>query len=518
MTIHQQLSYLAKLGLARHPFPVAPDDENFFASAYTEQVIAELVHGIEARKGFMVLSGDVGLGKTTITRRVLRILERQGVQTSLVFHTSLKDVDLLREINRDFGLHDTGALSDGDQLGDQLQQLNEFLLNQYHHKKNCAIIIDDAQNLDRSSLELVRMLSNLEADQQKLVQILLVGQTELAATLKSRMLRQLNSRIVIHKIVRAMSPEELRHYVLFKLSTAGNNGRISLTRPAFRRLHRCTKGNYRRLNMLMDRCLYALCNSASRCINRQIVNVSHADLSPHPRHFFRRPVALAASILVPIMIATGSWGLHLHTGRRVSARTPDGEQRFKVPRASVTSIHSQSIDNEVIRHLPGPENKTRPASVDSAVEDFLNVYQLGQYTAEFQSAIRAGTMDVLAQRIYRERGFQLVQLPAVPDSIRKRYGALAFPLSSQQQPTWLLFWRPQLKLKRFYYKYHGQEIFELQERFARLKLYRFKLDGIVGTRLMQAVINFQEQKGLHVTGFPDPATLFWLYHQQKERA
>ena len=97
-------SYLSSLGLTRHPFPVAPDDECFYVSERIEQIIAEIVHGICTRKGFMVLSGDVGLGKTTITRRILHILSDKSVHTSLVFHTSLKDVDLLREINRDFGI------------------------------------------------------------------------------------------------------------------------------------------------------------------------------------------------------------------------------------------------------------------------------------------------------------------------------------------------------------------------------------------------------------------------------
>jgi general secretion pathway protein A len=91
------------LGFEHNPFPVAPDDANFYLSSSIEEIIEEIVHGICARKGFLMLTGDVGLGKTTITRRILKILETKQVCTSLVFHTSLKDVDLLREINRDFG-------------------------------------------------------------------------------------------------------------------------------------------------------------------------------------------------------------------------------------------------------------------------------------------------------------------------------------------------------------------------------------------------------------------------------
>ena len=134
---NQISAHLTHFGLLQNPFPVAPDDANFYLSDTIDEIIAEIVHGITARKGFIMLTGDVGLGKTTITRRVLRILESKAVHTSLVFHTSLKDVDLLREINRDFGLPVDGA-DGGFQLGDQLQQLNDFLVAQYGQGNNSA--------------------------------------------------------------------------------------------------------------------------------------------------------------------------------------------------------------------------------------------------------------------------------------------------------------------------------------------------------------------------------------------
>ncbi len=108
---------------------------------------------------------------------------------------------------------------------------------------------------------------------------------------------------------------------------------------------------------------------------------------------------------------------------------------------------------------------------------------------------------------------RLVQLKSVPNSIRQRYGALAFTVARHQQPMWLLFWKPQMELKRFQRNYRGVEIKMLQQRLADLKLYRYKIDGIVGGRLIRAVAAFQSQKDLVVTGFPDEATLFWLCHQ-----
>ena len=196
----EEQTHLEYFGFSQNPFPVTPDDENFYYSESIEQIIIELVHGIIARKGFMILTGDIGLGKTTISRKILHILAQKDVETSLIFHTSCQDVELLSEINWDFGLH-----PDTLNFSDQMRLLVDFLLEQNYEGKNCAIIIDDAQNLSTESLELIRMISNLEADHQKLVQILLIGQPELLDKLESQDLRQLKSRIIINKKVAPLS-------------------------------------------------------------------------------------------------------------------------------------------------------------------------------------------------------------------------------------------------------------------------------------------------------------------------
>ena len=203
MELQEEMAYLKYFGLEVNPFPVAPDVEHFFLSRDIDRLITEIVHGIVTRKGFMALTGEVGLGKTTISRKIMKILEEKGVQTSLVFHTSYQDVELLRAINRDFGL-----LVDTLEFGDLMNVLQDFLLGQNMEGRNCAIIIDDAQNLSPESLELVRMISNLETDRQKLVQVLLIGQPELMEKLDSPELRQLKSRIIIKQEARPLPPEE----------------------------------------------------------------------------------------------------------------------------------------------------------------------------------------------------------------------------------------------------------------------------------------------------------------------
>jgi len=138
-TVCESTPYLNFFGLNQNPFPVAPDNLNFYISDNIDQILSNLVHGIVSRKGFMVLTGDIGLGKTTISRRIINILEKKGVETSLVFHTTYQDVELLKEINRDFGLK-----SNSQSYSDQMKLLSQFLLNQNRRGRNCAIIIDDA--------------------------------------------------------------------------------------------------------------------------------------------------------------------------------------------------------------------------------------------------------------------------------------------------------------------------------------------------------------------------------------
>jgi len=505
--------HVKSLGLKCHPFPVAPDDKHFYISSYFEQLIGEIVHGISARKGFMVVSGDVGVGKTTIARRILRILAAQTVRTSLVFHTSLKDVDLLREINRDFGLAPL-APDSGHHLGDYLQQLNAFLLSQFRVGKICAIIIDDAQNLDRDSLELVRMISNLEANQQKLVQILLVGQTELITRLGSHAMRQLRSRIVIRKVVRSLSREEMRNYIRFKLSCAGDNGRIAVTRPAFSRLYNRTRGNLRQLNLLMDRCLYAICRRCEARIDYATVGLADADLNPGIYRLRKRVLVTTVSLLLPLALVVGSWGLHPEVIRASTAAVAPVARRFKIPQPPEGAPAHKPADMRAVAQTD--EKTPNPAKADPAVNAFLRIHQLERYAADFQSALDKGRLGAIAQRIFGETGLQLVQLQMLPNRIRRRYGALAFTVGHNQQPVWLLFWRPQLALKRFQKNYRGREIETLQQRLAAMDLYQADVDGIVGSRLIHAVAAFQKQSGLDVTGFPDDETLFWICQQGDE--
>ena len=269
--------------------------------------------------------------------------------------------------------------------------------------QNCAIIIDDAQNLDRGSLELVRMISNLETDGQKLVQILLVGQPELITALSCRELRQLRSRIIIRKTVAPLTPDELRTYVSFKLSLAGSRGRVGITHGAYRRLYSHSGGNFRVLNTLMDRCLYVLCDRDSPRIDSRCVNMAYGDLFAPPRPLRRRALAWATAALVPLMFCAAAWMIHDWISPIAGADEGVSGQYYHVPAIeSPIAAHFPGLENRPVASVDREPDPARPMA-DTAIVKFLSHYGLERYGADLQLAIHEGSLDQLGQKMLRRK-------------------------------------------------------------------------------------------------------------------
>lgn len=518
--MREELAYLKHFGLEVNPFPVAPDVEHFFLSRDIDRVITEIVHGIVTRKGFMILTGEVGLGKTTISRKIMKILEEKEVETSLVFHTSYQDVELLREINRDFGL-----LVDTLEFGDLMKVLQDFLLGQNMEGRNCAILIDDAQNLSPESLELVRMISNLETDQQKLVQILLVGQPELIKKLDTLELRQLKSRIIIKQETRPLSEEELKNYIQFKLNVAGNKGNTSITRKGVRKIFRLTGGNLRQVNTVMDRILYVAFLRNTTKISTEIVREAQKDLKPGKpwkkqrmglRPWFAVPAvcALMAALFFIPSFPLGHLAKEMNTlffsGPVVTESRADTQQQKLSPHQENIVVAAPSIQEEKVQDPVYLKEKPVPR----ALRDFLSANSLSKFAFAFDRALGKGDFKKLSNDILRQTGYQLVTLKKLPEPVREKYGVLMCPASRGSGNEYFLFWRPKLLIRKFYYGYQGQEIVELQKLLASVHCYHGTVDGIVGSGLMRAVLEFQKRMGIKVTGYPDQRTVFLLHVQE----
>ena len=273
--------HLRILGLARNPFPYTPDAGCYFLTPDLREQMVELAHCVLARKGFLLLTAEVGMGKSTLVRRLMMDLVPQNVVSALVFNTFLQGPELLSAVLQDFGLTSSGSLSA------DISELNSFLLRHHQEGKTCLLIIDDAQNLSDASLELIRLLCNLETDQEKLLQILLAGQPELEDKLAQHNLRQLRSRVVKHSRLRTLDATEVADYVTYRFASAGQQVPIVLRADACRLLSVKTKGVPRQIHMVMDRCLYELVATGKNAIDLASMKSAISDIDRE----FVRPVA-----------------------------------------------------------------------------------------------------------------------------------------------------------------------------------------------------------------------------------
>jgi general secretion pathway protein A len=243
--------YLRFYGFKEAPFNITPDPRFLFFAQHHREAFDHLIYGIENRKGFIELTGEVGSGKTTICRAVLASLAR-NVKTSLVLNPWLTENQLLRAILHDFGLAAKGR----DRLA-CLETLNAFLLEQLRQDNNVALIIDEAQDLAPAVLEQVRLLSNLETDQHKLLQIVLCGQPELSQRLAAPDLRQLRQRITVRYHLFPLTEAELKQYIEHRLKTAGWTGDEIFSDETVRRVYHYSTGIPRLINAVCDVALLA---------------------------------------------------------------------------------------------------------------------------------------------------------------------------------------------------------------------------------------------------------------------
>jgi len=243
--------YLEYYNLREQPFNITPDPRFLYFAKYHREAYDHLMYGIEGRRGFIELTGEVGSGKTTLCRAVLANLG-DDVETALILNPSLTETQLLRAILNDFGLPVKGR----DRLA-YIEKLNEFLLEKLREDTNVAVLIDEAQDLSPAVMEQVRLLSNLETDQQKLIQIVLCGQPELKARLNRPDLRQLRQRITVRYHLPPLNFDETMQYVRHRLWVAGCNGDLLFDTGAIREVHRYAKGGPRLINAVCDNALLA---------------------------------------------------------------------------------------------------------------------------------------------------------------------------------------------------------------------------------------------------------------------
>ncbi len=241
--------YLDFYNLKAQPFNITPDPRYLFFSRCHREAFEHIIFGITQRKGFIQITGEVGAGKSTICRAVLEELD-ENYSTALILNPVMTGIQLLRSVLRELDLDDRG--NDRVRL---TERLNAFLLDQADAENEVVLLIDEAQDMTPDLLEQVRLLSNLETDDRKLLQIVLVGQPELRTMLSGDRLRQLNQRITVRYHLAPIQKSEVEAYIHHRLQVAGSNGRPSFTAAAFRSIHRHSRGIPRLINAVCDKAL-----------------------------------------------------------------------------------------------------------------------------------------------------------------------------------------------------------------------------------------------------------------------
>ena len=242
--------YKEFFGLRANPFNVNPDPRYLFLTRHTEEALACLTYGIQTRKGFVLLTGEVGTGKTTLINKLLEWLRLQQVATAFVFNSKMNVPQFLDYMMTDFGIP-----VETDSKSQILMRLYNWLLDRYRAGETAVLIVDEAQNLSDDVLEEIRMMTNLETFTEKLLQIILVGQPELEQRLKQPQLRQLRQRLTLRAKTHPLSLEETKAYVAQRLRIAGSNGHMIFEPEALAAIHRYSAGIPRVVNLLCEHCL-----------------------------------------------------------------------------------------------------------------------------------------------------------------------------------------------------------------------------------------------------------------------
>jgi len=266
--------YKAFYKLRANPFEITPDPSFLFSTPRHNEALASLYYGVRARKGFVVLTGEVGTGKTLLVRCVLELLRRTGVAFAYVFNPSLSALEFIRYIAGDFGLPVGGKAKD-----ELVLSLSAFLVDRHQRKLATLLVVDEAHHLSPELLEEVRLLTNLETTQQKLLQIVLAGQPELDEMLDSHALRQLKQRVALRCHLEPLNLEETRGYIQNRLRIAGATPEVTIfPEHAIHAIFRHSKGFPRLINTICENALLSSYGRRAVEITPEIIDEVAGDL------------------------------------------------------------------------------------------------------------------------------------------------------------------------------------------------------------------------------------------------
>jgi len=324
--------YTSFFGFKENPFNLTPDPRYLFLSRYHKEALDHLLYGINERKGFIAITGGIGTGKTTLCRAFLSHLDT-STKSALIFNSFISDSELLKSVNQEFGIEMDPA---AESKKEYIDALNHFLLENFSKGGNSVLLVDEAQNLSHSVLEQIRMLSNLETEREKLIQIILVGQPELRELLLAPSLRQLDERITVRYDLKPLDSGDIKGYVEHRLVVAGNRGDLKFTNGALKKVFAYSKGNPRRINAVCDRALLIAYAVEKRTVSERMLAKAIEEVrgdvvvDPRTKNIYGKRFGLAAFCVILLIVAAVFGGWHFKNDIR--------KQPAPVEKTTVTKI------------------------------------------------------------------------------------------------------------------------------------------------------------------------------------
>jgi len=323
--------YKKFFGLKPEPFSIAPDPHYLFMSGRHREALAHLLYGVRGGGGFVLLTGEIGAGKTTVCRCFLEQVPRR-CNVAYIFNPRQTVEELLRSICEDFHISRTSEPGSVITGRDHVAALNEFFLRTHGVGQNNVLIIDEAQSLSADVLEQLRLLTNLETNERKLLQIILIGQPELRDMLARPELEQLAQRVIARYHLDALTPRETAQYIHHRLTVSGLAGALPFDAASMRRIHALSRGVPRRINLLCDRALLGAYARGTPQVDAAIVDKAAAEVGGEmpPRrwgsHLRSTRMRIVAALGLGIVAGAALFGAGLWVFDTLRAPTPAQQQ------------------------------------------------------------------------------------------------------------------------------------------------------------------------------------------------
>jgi general secretion pathway protein A len=513
--------YNSFFGFSENPFNLTPDPRYLFLSAYHKEAIEHLLYGINERKGFIVITGGIGTGKTTLCRTLLNHLSAD-TRSALIFNSFISDMELLKTINQEFGIQ---MPPDAGTRKDYIDALNSFLLDIFASGGNAVLIIDEAQNLSHEVLEQIRMLSNLETAKEKLIQIVLVGQPELHGVLSAPSLRQLDERVMVRYDLRHLAFNDIRRYIEHRVEVAGGNGNVHFTEGAVKNIYSCSKGNPRRINNLCDRALlisFALeKHDVSKGIIKKAVRELYGDSTFITGWGVRwKQASLYAFLILILIIAAVFGGLQYKDRMAAVAASEDMKSisknsdaqkaviKMKLEKAPLSLDEQKSLSMLFFMYLG--EEKTNHHNLEGSDLGLVSFKIAPEYYVTLKKPFRVsmttsdGVSKYLVLKNTDDKGGVAVDAEGKEQPVSRDYiisnwsGHVSWVYASPVKTSVLRMWSS------------SPEIRKLQKTLNDLG-YMVETTGTYDPQTYQEIMRFQKEFSLDPDGIAGPRTIALLY-------